>query len=114
MSAAVFKTLNTQAVTGYVISLGQACAYVQCSARSDTWVKPIFVDAANGDVAPAAPVATPAPGAGLTADWIHLAVNGDKLPADWRDGGTQSLATDMYTHVMVWSVAAGELLIYAR
>lgn len=114
MSAAVLKTLNGANTTGYVVALGRPCAYVQITSKSDFWVQTVYVDAANGDSPPTAPLATPAPGAGLTADWIHLASAGDKLPVDWRDGGTQSLATDMYTHVVVWCVTAGELLIYAR
>lgn len=110
MAAAVFKTLAMQVTTGYVVALGQPCAYVQCTTKADCWVKPVY----SPNSTPAPPAGTPAPGAGLTADWIHLASSGDKLPADWRDGSAQSQQTDQYTHVLVWAVAAGDLLIYAR
>lgn len=99
---------------GYSIALGQDCGFVNILAKADCWVK--VVSSYNGD-STTAPVATPAPGAGATANWIHLAASGETHTVDFSKG-FQSTAPaftgDRMTNVLVWGIAAGELLINAR
>jgi len=102
------------ATTGYSISLGKDCGFVNVLAKADCWVK--VVSSHNGDSI-TAPVATPAPAAGATATWIHLANSGEGHTVDISKGFQSTapdLTADRMTDVLVWGVAAGELLINAR
>jgi hypothetical protein len=114
MATNVQKTLATQVTTGYSIALGQDCGFVNILAKGDCWVK--VVSSLNGD-STTAPVATPAPGAGLVANWIHLAASGEQFVYDFSKGfqsAAPSFPGDRMTHVLVWSVAAADLVINAR
>jgi len=99
---------------GYSIALGKDCGFVNILAKADCWVK--VVSSHNGD-STTAPVATPAPAAGATATWIHLANSGEGHTVDTSKGfqsAAPDLTQDRMTDVLVWGVAAGELLINAR
>ncbi|RTK98721.1 MAG: hypothetical protein EKK57_11125 [Proteobacteria bacterium] len=114
MATNVQKTHSMAAGAGYSIPLGRDCAFVNLLAKADCYVR--VVSSYNGD-STTAPVASPAPGAGTTADWTHLAASGDSYVCDYSKG-FQSEATsfpkDRMTHVLVWAIAAGDLVINAR
>lgn len=79
---AIYKTLNMAATTGYTLSLVAAgtpdSAYVptelQITATSACWIKALPYSPSNV-ITPTAPVLTPAPGVGVTADWYYMAAN---------------------------------------
>lgn len=114
MATNVQKTHSMAAGAGYSIALGQDCGFVNLLAKAECYIK--VVSSHNGD-STTAPVATPAPAAGATANWIHLAASGESFTYDFSKG-FQSDATsfpyDRMTTVLVWAVGAGDLVINGR
>lgn len=114
MATNVQKTHNMAAGAGYSIALGQDCGFVNILAKADCWVK--VVSSYNGD-STTAPVATPAPAAGQTANWIHLAASGEQFVYDFSKGfqsAAPSFPSDRMTTVLVWAIGAGDLVINGR
>jgi len=114
MATNVQLTKLMAAGAGYSIALGKDCGFVNILAKADCWVK--VVSSHNGDSV-TAPVATPAPAAGATSTWIHLAASGETHTVDYAKGfqsTAPAFTEDRMTNVLVWGVAAGELLINAR
>ena len=76
----VQKTLNMGAGAGYVVDLpAPGCGRLDVLAKAEAWVQ------LSTDPDVAAPGATPAPGADLQADWVHLAAN-ERLVVDLNLG----------------------------
>lgn len=114
MAMNVQKTLSMAAGAGYSLALGQECGFVNILTKADCWIK--VVSSVNGE-STTAPVATPAPGAGASATWIHLAASGETFTYDYSKGFNQSptgFAGDRATTVLVWAIAAGDLIVNGR
>lgn len=114
MATNVQKTLSMAAGAGYSVALGKDCGFVNLLAKADCYVK--VVSSYNGD-STTAPVASPAPGAGATAEWIHLAASGEQFVYDFSKGfqsAAPSFPSDRMTTVLVWAIGAGDLVINAR
>ena len=96
------KTLAMQATTGYSIPLDHVAGWVNVIAKAECYVR--VVSQANGDSI-VAPVATPAPAAGATAQYIHLITSGEQMTVDISKGfqsPAPDLAGDRMSHVLVW------------
>lgn len=108
--AYVQKTLLMAVGAGYRVDLGQDCGAVTVTCKADCYVKVVGGDTASP---PTAPVATPAPAAGAVAEYIHLATSGDKqtVGADQDGRGFVPALQEQLRYVLVWAVAAGDLLI---
>ncbi len=99
-------TLNMEAATGYVVSLGQ-CKSISMLARGACLVQLV-----NAENAPTAPTVTPAPAASATAAYL-----------DMQAGETQSMGVedvhlpneaDSFNYLVVWCVGAGNLVCNAH
>lgn len=117
----VQKTLNMANGTGYVVPLSTGVAFgsVQLRAGVACYVKTVAYSAI--DPAPSAPVATPAPASGATADYYHMAASetiriGYEAPmgaVKFKDI-VETSYTDTIQYLVVWSEGAGDLVINAH
>lgn len=121
---AIYKTLNMAATTGYTVSLVPAGSNdsvytpteLQITATVACWIKVLPFSVLNVLV-PSAPVATPAPGVGVVADWYHMSaaqtiVLGIKRGSNSVD--TMKVNMENFQFVQVWNeAAAGELKVVA-
>lgn len=98
------KTTSMKTAEGYTLSLG-AVGYLQMLAKAEC-----FVQAVNSDTTPPVPTAVTQV-AGQTLNWIHLAA-GDRLSLgqDFAKGYDERIH-DRITHLLVWAVAAGDLIL---
>lgn len=120
----VNKVLNLGAAAGAVIDLRKAGAtgafnpvgYLKITAlkggaASVFYVKPVVV--ADGETAPSAPSASPAPAAGSSDDWLLLVSDGvaeRELGVPFARGYDQAVyGAPVATHLLVWCLAAGYL-----
>lgn len=113
------KTLLMAAGAGYLVKLCPptaesdtgytgAASRVSLLARAECYVQ--FVNWDGVATAPIAPAGTPAPGAGTQAAYIHLLAN-ERVSR----GLLGSRPSDRgYTHVRVWAIAAGDLVVDAE
>lgn len=127
----ISKTLTAASTTGYVVDLRavgdttspfnkvgsvRVTSLQTGGAAGDIWVK--FITVAPGGTPPSAPT-TPAPGTGLVADWVHLHSDAKSSTTWGNDFGlgynpaAQGL-TAPATHVEIFSVAAGDVVIEAN
>ncbi len=93
--------------TGYVVALSGANS-VSVIARAACYVQ--IVDTA---AAPAAPVATPAPSAGLQASWIDMQA-GEVQSFGVDYDGEEPCHLDPVDFLVVWAVGSGNLVINAH
>lgn len=104
--------------SGYVIDLrdagGNAAGYVKARPRvtaGEFYIKPVY----SPDTAPDAPAATPAPASDAQAAWYHVITGDDPLVLGQEFAkGFNAQAQDAITHLLVWAVAAGELVTVAH
>ena len=101
------KTHSMTAGANFLVDLGQNCGRVTVTARAECYVKIV------GGLAPTPPGASPAPGAGAAASYVHLAAAGDRLDigADADGKGYVPGLQDPLRYVVGWGVAAGDLLV---
>lgn len=122
----ILKTLNAQTNTGYVITFApvgsnrydnSAPTFIKITTAVDAYIKLIeFVP--NLITPPSAPVASPAPVAGATADWYHLAsdevltigIERGALTADPSKFGQ----LEFFQFMQIWSEGAGDIKIVAQ
>lgn len=109
------KTLLMAAGAGYLVALqgpGADSSYVGKAgrvallARAECYVQ--FVNYDGVSTAPIAPAASPAPGAGAESAYIHLLAN------ERISRGAVGQSANPYTHLRVWAIAAGDLVVDAE
>lgn len=105
--AYVQKTLRMVAGAAFQVALGQDCGKVTLTTKAETYTK------VTGGTAPTAPVASPAPAGGASADYIHLATSGESITIGHDDagGGYKVGLQEPLNHVTGWAIADGDLLI---
>lgn len=96
-------TLNMEAATGYVVSLGK-CSSISMLARGACFVKLV-----NAQVAPSAPVATPAPAASAQAAYLDMQAG--EVQSMGREDVSPENAADSFNFLVVWCVGAGNLVL---
>ena len=118
MSLSRVNTLKVAtAGSGYVIDLrdagGNAAGYVKARPRvasAEFYIQPV-----NSVTDPTAPAASPAPASDAQAPWYHVITGDDPLILGQEFGrGYNPQAQDAITHLLVWCVAAGELVTIAH
>ena len=106
------KTFAMQNTTGFSIAFSDpAMTRLSLTAKSECYVQPVL----NGGTA-TAPVASPVPSGGASADYIHLLANESvdfDLSAGFAPNGAKASApvTDRISALRGWGVAAGDLLM---
>ena len=101
--------LTMGAGAGKLITLEEPCTLLDIFARAECFVRPRTAAQAAA-VTPAAPGASPAPGAGAqVAGWIRLKA-AEKVQLDLLRNAQRNLGT-AYSHVEVWGVAADDLQV---
>ena len=121
---AIYKTLNMAATTGYTISLVPAESNdsvdvpteLQITATVACWIKALPFSVLNV-TAPSAPVATPAPGVGVVADWYHMAA-GQTIVLGIKRGSKSvdimKINMEYFQFIQAWNEGAGgELKVVA-
>ena len=105
----VTKTLNAGAGAAFSIDLTDddgGCGRIEIFSRIDCWVLPTT----NKDLAE--PAGTPAPGAGLKTDYIHLTA-GERLGLDLNQGVLSPAppANRPIRRIVGWAIGAGEVIV---
>ena len=121
---AIYKTLNMAATTGYTVSLVPAGSNdsvdapteLQITSTVACWIKALPFSLLNVLV-PSAPVATPAPGVGVVADWYHMAA-GQTIVLGIKRGSKSvdimKINMEYFQFIQAWNeAAAGELKVVA-
>lgn len=101
----VQRTLNMEAATGYVVDLTPGCTTVSVLARGACYVK-----TSSALTAPSAPTATPAPAASAEAGYLDLQLNEVQVFGVDTDSAHDA-GSDQIQYLVVWAVAAGNLVI---